>query len=134
MMGRGFLILGAVLAGLAVAAGAFGAHALSPILTERSMQVFETATRYQMHHALALIGVALLLDRTRNGSGSGAITAAGFAFGFGILLFSGSLYALSLTGIRLLGVITPFGGVALIIGWIALAAGAWRRNEDSIRG
>jgi len=123
-MVRLFLGLAAVLAGLSVAAGAFASHALKPRLTERAIAIFETAARYQMYHALALALVALLL-LLRPDSPTPTLVTAGSAFILGILLFSGSLYGLSLTGISWLGAITPIGGAAFLGGWLALAIAAW---------
>ena len=117
---RVFLLLGAAFGALGVAAGAFGAHALSARLEPRMLEVFETAVRYQMYHALALLAVGLLASQSR----TRATLYAGWAFVAGILLFSGSLYALVFSGVRVLGMITPLGGVAFIIGWIALASAA----------
>lgn len=128
-MARLFLILGAVTAGLAVALGAFAAHALKPMLDDRAQDLWELASRYQLLHALALILVGVLLTQTRLSPALSAATplvAAGFAFIAGILLFSGSLYSLALTGTRLLGAITPMGGTALLIGWICLTVAAWQ--------
>jgi uncharacterized membrane protein YgdD (TMEM256/DUF423 family) len=113
---------GALFAGLAVAAGAFGAHALRTRLEPDMLTVFDTAARYQMYHALGLFAAAWL-------SGRGAITESAWAgrlFIVGILLFSGSLYALALTGNTRLGILTPFGGGAFILGWLILALGARR--------
>ena len=121
-MARRFLVLGAVLAMTAVAAGAFGAHALRARLEPRLLEVFETAARYQMYHAQALLAVGLLAERRP----SRAAAAAGWLFAAGIALFSGSLYALALTGIGWLGAITPLGGVAFLAGWAALAVAATR--------
>lgn len=115
-----FVILGAVLGGIGVAAGAFGAHALKTQLEPRMLEVFETAARYQMYHALALLGVAWVGQQTQ----APAAQFAGWAFAAGILLFSGSLYAMALTGVRGLGAITPFGGAAFLAGWVALALAA----------
>lgn len=114
-----FIRLSAILAGLAVAAGAFGAHALKEHLTPDMLAIFETAARYQMYHALALLAVGVLDAalgpcRTRR--------AAGWCFVVGVLIFSGSLYGLSLSGIRWLGAITPIGGAAFLLGWVLLAA------------
>jgi len=119
---RLFLTLGAILGGLAVASGAFASHALSQRLSERSLEIFETAARYQMYHALALLVVGVWLSRVEQGRS--LLTTAGVAYLIGILLFSGSLYALSLTGIKGLGAITPLGGVAFLVGWgcVAIAA------------
>jgi uncharacterized membrane protein YgdD (TMEM256/DUF423 family) len=109
-------VLGALNAVISIAAGAFGAHALRTKLTPERLAVFETAARYQMYHALGLIAVAWLAS-TR---GSAANTA-GVSMLVGIVLFSGSLYALTLSGARWLGAITPFGGVAFMVAWVAFA-------------
>ena len=123
-MTRIFMGVAAILAGLSVAAGAFASHALREKLSERALQVFETAARYQMYHAIALLLVALLLSRSEFPQPS--LVAAGWAFIIGIAIFSGSLYALSLTDIKLLGAITPLGGVAFLAGWGCLAIAALR--------
>lgn len=115
-----FVILGALLGGLSVAAGAFGAHALRAQLTPRMLEVFETGVRYQMYHALALFAAAWMIQQTDAPSAQ----VAGWAFVLGTLLFSGSLYAMALTGARGLGVITPIGGVVFLVGWVALALAA----------
>jgi uncharacterized membrane protein YgdD (TMEM256/DUF423 family) len=119
-MDRLFLMIGALSAGLGVAAGAFGAHALRARLEPRLLEVFETAVRYQMYHALALLAVAWLASRVP-GSMS---TAAGWLFVAGTVIFSGSLYAMVFTGVRALGAITPIGGVCFIAGWVCLALAA----------
>ena len=124
-MHRGFAAAGACSAAVAVAAGAFGAHALRARVPLDLLAVFETAARYQMYHALGLLAVALVAGRAPHP----AARAAGWLFGIGTVLFSGSLYALSLTGIRALGAITPFGGVCFIVGWLALAAAILRGNR-----
>lgn len=118
-----FLSMAAILGGLSVALGAFGAHALKEKLTERSLEIFETGVRYQMYHALALLLVALLLTRAEIPQTS--LIASGFAFIAGVVIFSGSLYALSLSDIKWLGAITPLGGVAFILGWGCLALAAF---------
>ncbi|MGE5655271.1 MAG: DUF423 domain-containing protein, partial [Actinomycetota bacterium] len=117
----------AVFGGLSVAAGAFASHALKARLSDRALQIFETGVRYQMYHALALLLVALLLSRAEESPS--ALVAAGLAFTMGIAIFSGSLYALSLTNLSWLGAITPLGGVALIVGWgcLAVAAGNFKQ-------
>jgi len=112
--------IGALSAGIAVAAGAFGAHALRARLEPRLLEVFETGARYQMYHALALLFVAWLAERA---PGSGAVRLAGWAFVAGTVLFSGSLYLMALTGATWLGAITPLGGVAFLVGWGAVAWG-----------
>jgi len=115
--------IGALSAGIAVAAGAFGAHALRARVDARALDVFETAARYQMYHALALLFVAWLAERA---PGSGAVRLAGWAFVAGAVLFSGSLYLMALTGATWLGAITPLGGVAFLAGWGAVVWGVGR--------
>jgi uncharacterized membrane protein YgdD (TMEM256/DUF423 family) len=114
---RTFALIGAVLGFLGVAAGAFGAHALRARLSPEDLAIFETAARYQMYHALALLGVAWAASRWPGG----ATTASGWLLLGGTLVFSGSLYLLVLTGARWLGAVTPIGGLALLAGWAALA-------------
>ncbi len=121
-MDRVFFGVGAVLGAVGVAAGAFGAHALRTRLAPEMLAVFETGVRYHLMHALALLAVGWAAARWP----APAVTAAGWLFVAGILLFSGSLYALALTGVRTLGLVTPVGGVAFILGWIALVWAAWR--------
>lgn len=124
-MDRRFLFLGALFAGLAVAAGAFGAHALRAHLAPDMLAVFETGARYQMYHALGLIGVALVRSTL-----PGRLTAtAGWCFVLGVLLFSGSLYLLSLTGVMWWGAVTPLGGGAFLAGWGCLVLAAWRSGD-----
>jgi uncharacterized membrane protein YgdD (TMEM256/DUF423 family) len=121
-MERTFLVLGALSGLMGVAAGAFGAHALKARLTPDLLVIFETGARYQMYHALALVAAAWAAGRY-----PGAAAAwAGWLFVAGTVLFSGSLYALALTGVRGLGAVTPVGGVAFLAGWAALAAAALR--------
>lgn len=114
------LVAGALDAALAVGLGAFAAHGLRARLEPRMLEVFETGARYQMYHALAIVFCGLLAARYPG------VSAAGWIFQLGILLFSGSLYALALTDIKTLGAVTPFGGVAFIVGWLWLAYAAWR--------
>ena len=118
-----FLGVAAILGGLSVAAGAFASHALREQLSERALEIFETGARYQMYHALALLLVALLLSRTE--AAQSTLVASGIAFIVGVVVFSGSLYTLSLTSIKWLGAITPLGGAAFIVGWSCLAVAAW---------
>ena len=106
---------------LGVAAGAFGAHGLKARVSPEMLAVFETGVRYHLIHALALLAVAWASTRWE----SPAIRTAGWLFVAGILLFSGSLYTMCLTGVRTLGAITPIGGAAFILGWLLLAWGAW---------
>jgi uncharacterized membrane protein YgdD (TMEM256/DUF423 family) len=121
-MDRVFLALGALSALVAVAAGAFGAHALRNRLAPDTLSVFEVGARYQMYHALALLAVAWVVARWP----SGVAVTAGWLFVAGTVIFSGSLYLLSLTGQRWLGAVTPLGGLAFILGWAALAWAALR--------
>jgi uncharacterized membrane protein YgdD (TMEM256/DUF423 family) len=106
---------------LAVAAGAFGAHALKTRLSPEDLTIWETAARYQVIHAVALLFVSQMIERGVSGS-----SWAGWGFVVGTAIFSGSLYALVLTDQRWLGAITPIGGVALIAGWLALGVGSLR--------
>lgn len=122
-MARLFFFLGSISGGLAVAFGAFGAHTLKDRLTEDALSTFETAARYQMYHALALLAVAFALTRWPD---SDLPVTAGWLFVTGTVLFSGSLYLLSLTDVRWLGAIAPLGGAAFIAGWACLALAAWR--------
>lgn len=121
-MARRFLILAAVSGMLLVILGAFGAHALEPRLPPGHLVWWQKAVDYQGLHTLALLAVGLLgLHHTGR-----ALQIAGWLFLAGMLLFSGSLYLLALTGLRGLGMVTPFGGAAFIAGWLALALAAWR--------
>lgn len=122
MMVRVFLFAAALLAGLAVAGGAFASHALRDRFSDRALEIFETGVRYQMYHALALLVVGLLLSRAE--AGQGLLSAAGISFMAGVAVFSGSLYALSFSGVKILGAITPLGGAAFLIGWGCLAIAA----------
>jgi uncharacterized membrane protein YgdD (TMEM256/DUF423 family) len=117
-----WIALGALNAAIAVAAGAFGAHGLRERLDARALEVFETGARYQMYHALAMILAGILAS---SALARGA-HIAGWLFQVGIVVFSGSLYALALTGTKGLGAITPLGGLAFLVGWVWLAWSAWR--------
>jgi uncharacterized membrane protein YgdD (TMEM256/DUF423 family) len=119
-MDRTFLLVGAVAAFLAVTLGAFGAHGLRGRLSPEMLAVFETGVRYHMYHALALILVALVMGRMSGW----LIQTAGWCFVAGIVLFSGSLYALALSGVTILGAVTPIGGLAFLVGWACLAFAA----------
>ena len=116
-MARVFFGLGAVSAALAVALGAFAAHGLRSRVSPEALQIFETGARYHMYHALGLLAVAWAFSRWPGPWTS----AAGWLFVAGTLLFSGSLYLLAVTGVRAIGAITPLGGLAFILGWLALA-------------
>jgi len=117
-MERLFAVAGSLFGFVAVALGAFGAHGLEGRLSPADLGTFEVAVRYQMYHALALLLIAVFVARAGE---SGLMAWAGWAFIAGILLFSGSLYLLVMTGVRGLGAVTPFGGLALLAGWAMLA-------------
>lgn len=140
-----WLTSGAILAGLGVALGAFGAHGLDRLLknvyspedvrtiagltvpaTWKYLQDFKTGAEYQLTHSLALLVVGLL---ARDGSRR-SLTIAGWSFLFGIVLFSGSLYVLAVTGVKAWGAITPLGGILFLVGWIGLAIAACRQQRD----
>lgn len=121
-MERLFVMAGALSGAIGVGAGAFGAHALRAKLEPRMLEVFETGARYQMYHAVALLMVGWACSRW---PGS-LTTAAGYLFIAGTVFFSGSLYAMALTNVRVLGAITPIGGVCFIAGWLCLALAASR--------
>ncbi|MBG9943442.1 DUF423 domain-containing protein [Brevibacillus formosus] len=118
-----FLMLGSISGFLSVALGAFGAHALKEKLDDYSLGIFHTGVTYQTTHALALVLVALLLKWYPDSSG---LVWAGWCFAAGTLIFSGSLYTLAMTGIKVLGAITPIGGVLFLAGWALLAIHAWK--------
>ena len=119
-MDRTFLLIGALGGFIAVALGAFGAHALRGRLSPEMLAVFETGVRYQMYHVLALLLVAAIVPRF----GGWLVLSAGWLFIAGIVLFSGSLYLLAFTGVTMLGAVTPVGGLAFLLGWAALAVAA----------
>lgn len=124
-MFRKFLMLGSLNAFLAVVLGAFGAHVLKARLSTDMLAVFQTGVQYQMYHALGLILIAVLSKQFSNNS---SFNRSGWLFLVGIVLFSGSLYALSLSGIKVLGAITPLGGIAFLVGWFLLFWGAYKQN------
>ena len=114
-----FVILGSINMAIAVAIGAFGAHGLAPRVTEKMLQTWETGAHYHIIHALALIAVGILMSKA--GHASSLMNTGGWFLFAGIVIFSGSLYALVLTNVSKLGMITPIGGVCFIIGWILVA-------------
>ena len=120
-MERLFFMLASIFGGLGVAIGAFGAHALESRVSADLLETFETGVRYHFYHALALVAVVVAINRWPE---STLPVIAGWCFVAGIIIFSGSLYTLSLTGIRILGAITPIGGVAFIAGWVCLVLAA----------
>ena len=121
-MTKTFFIIGAILGGLAVAFGAFGAHGLKSIVTPERLETFETAVRYQMYHALALVALAWAISQWPQQAG--LLVVAGWLFVAGVVVFSGSLYILVLSGIGWLGAITPLGGVAFVAGWLCAVIAA----------
>lgn len=126
MMQRIWLVMASLGGFSGVALGAFGAHALKGRLPEAALAVYHTAIEYQLWHSLALLGVALLLERRPDR----LLRLAAWCFALGMLLFSGSLYLLALTGLRGFGTVTPLGGLAWLLGWACLGLGAWRRPAD----
>lgn len=118
------IAVGAFSAFLAVLTGAFGAHGLEKILNESSMQVWHTSVTYHMSHSLALILLGLFELQTKK-----IVLVARYGFILGILLFSGSLYVLVLSEVRMLGMITPIGGVAMMVGWVALGWSAYKNKN-----
>lgn len=141
-----WLLVGAVSAGVSVAAGAFAAHGLDGyfvqkygsetrteggremLRAEKYLHDFKTGAEYQMYHSLALIAVGLLDERRR----TAAARVAGWSFLVGIVLFSGSLYVLTITGVTLWGMVTPLGGVAFLVGWAALALAAMMKDNKAL--
>lgn len=129
-MHKKFLLIAALLAALAVALGAFGAHGLKEIVEAETIQIFQTGVQYQMYHALALLLTGILAEKYP----SKFLIYAGWFFIAGIILFSGSLYLLTLFkatdtgGLSKLGLITPFGGLSFIIGWVCLFLSFWRKK------
>lgn len=119
-----FLTLGAMSGALGVILGAFGAHGLQDKLSEKMMKVWQTGVEYQFYHTFALLIVGMLALKFQ----SGLLTSSGWSFVVGILLFSGSLYALALSGISKLGAITPIGGLFFILGWVLLAVSILKAN------
>jgi uncharacterized membrane protein YgdD (TMEM256/DUF423 family) len=124
-MERLFFIAGTISACMAVGLGAFGAHGLKGRLSPEMFNAFEVGVRYQMYHALALLAVAWVVTRLPGA----AVVASGWLFVAGTVIFSGSLYLLSVTGSRWLGAITPIGGAAFLLGWLSLAWGVWQAKS-----
>lgn len=118
-----FFITGSIGCFLSVALGAFAAHGLKKLLTEQLLTTFHTAVEYQFFHSLSLIIIALVLSQKPKAN---YLKVSGMAIITGIVLFSGSLYILALTGITAFGVITPFGGIAFLIGWIYFSMAVWQ--------
>ncbi|CAG7651363.1 hypothetical protein PAESOLCIP111_06299 [Paenibacillus solanacearum] len=125
-MNRTFIGLGSIFGFLSVALGAFGAHALKASLTPDMLANYQTGVQYQMMHSLGLIAIGLASSVLPS---SGHLRRAGWAMAVGIIVFSGSLYILSVTGVKALGAITPIGGVAFLFGWLSLALAAWQKAK-----
>lgn len=126
MSGKNILVLAGISGALAVGLGAFGAHGLEPLLVQNGrLDTFETAVSYHFYHTLGLLGLGILALIKPEWKG---LSLAAWGMFFGILIFSGSLYILSLTGITWLGAITPIGGVGFILGWLALGWTAWKNT------
>jgi len=117
-----FLLLGIINGFLAVALGAFGAHGLEGKISEKALATWEKAVNYQMFHTVALLIIGVLMGRVTGGN----IATSGWFFFVGILLFSGSLYIYSISGIKTFAMITPFGGVSFLIGWVILGYGVMK--------
>ena len=124
---RRFLLIAAAFGLTGVAFGAFGAHSLRTTTSSEMLSVFEMGVRYQMYHAFALFVASWFLQARQNRK----FEYAAWLFVAGVILFSGSLYALALTGIRSLGIVTPFGGLCLLTGWLMLAIGFWEQKSGS---
>jgi uncharacterized membrane protein YgdD (TMEM256/DUF423 family) len=128
--GDRWIAAGAIVALLGVAAGAFGAHGLRDRIGPESLAVFEVAVRYQMYHAFALVAVGILA-RGSDPRRRARLRVAGWCFLAGIVLFSGSLYTLALTGLKALGAVTPLGGAAFLLGWTAIAVNFLLSGKDA---
>lgn len=126
-MQRKWMMMGAVMTMLSVAIGAFGAHMLKESIGADSIAVYETGVQYHMIHAIGLLIIGLTAGQL--GPSTKLKWAARLLF-IGIIVFSGSLYVLSISGIKILGAITPIGGVAFIVGWLLLAMDVWQRGKD----
>jgi len=124
-MKRSLLQLGSLFGFFGVALGAFGAHGLKNFITQEMLTVFETAVRYQMYHAVGIILVAMLVEEYP------LMSNAGRLFGAGIILFSGSLYVLAITGIKVFGLITPFGGLCFLAGWGILFYTSFKTKKEN---
>jgi uncharacterized membrane protein YgdD (TMEM256/DUF423 family) len=124
---KGFFVTAALFGFVAVGLGAFGAHALKSVISADMLSIFETGVRYQMYHALALLCVSWALQKRHDA----ILFVSAWFFVVGVVLFSGSLYALSLTGMRAFGILTPFGGLSFMGGWFMMAWGFWKRELTS---
>jgi len=124
-MTKTYLLIAAISGFLAVALGAFGAHGLRDKLSADLLAVYHTGVQYHFYHTLALLAVAVLLALQSNSPSLSLLKWSGNLFAIGIVIFSGSLYVLAVSGVRWLGAITPIGGVAFLAGWICLALAAW---------
>jgi uncharacterized membrane protein YgdD (TMEM256/DUF423 family) len=126
---RLWILIGSLSGGLSVLTGAFGAHGLRDQLSPRQMEIYQTACHYQLAHALALVLVGVIAGLiSKEGISPSSLSVAGWAFTLGTIIFSGSLYALAITDIKILGAITPIGGLGFILGWFALAYTAFKMS------
>ena len=130
MTGRWMVVVAALMGALGVMSGAFGAHALQGVLSDQARDWYDTAVTYHAGHALALLACGLLALQTGAGAGSGWLRTAGICFTTGSLIFSGTLYTMAFTGNTRLGMITPLGGLLLIMAWCALAVAASRLRNN----
>ena len=127
MQKQSALLAGAIIGGLAVAIGAFGAHALKQFLVDAGREdTFQLAVRYQFYHALALLAAGLTMTQ----SSGKALRYSSLSFVLGVIIFSGSLYGLCFTGVRMLGAITPLGGIFFVLGWALLAIGVYKNKAS----
>jgi uncharacterized membrane protein YgdD (TMEM256/DUF423 family) len=127
---RLWILIGSISGGLSVITGAFGAHGLRDQFTPRQMEIYQTACHYQLIHALALIALGIFAGSlAKDGLTPTSLSVAGWAFTVGTIIFSGSLYALAITDIKILGAITPIGGLAFIVGWFSLAYTAFKMSN-----
>ena len=124
---RALILAGGILGLMGVVAGAMGVHALRVVLDAKALSTFETGVRFQMYHALALLAVGTLAGRWK----TGFVKLSGVLFTAGVVLFSGSLYILAITGIGVFGAIAPLGGLSLMAAWTSLIVGAIRQREPS---
>lgn len=130
-MSRRFFLIASVMGFLSVGLGAFAAHGLESMLSIEMLAVFKTGVQYQMFHVTALLAVAVLCELTQSQASLALLKWSGYLFCVGIFMFSGSLYALSISGISILGIITPLGGVAFLLAWLLLFLSVLKQSKSS---